>query len=167
MNKEGLAQLLNKRECLSKITSDEAAKAKEAGLVVVLVGQDETVIIEGAMDGKVDCCYDYIYLDVENKKATTLGEAISGNSLLIDTKRMIGITEPMGGWEFETNIPHETFIVYDDIIPFCTGIVFSLGDVGKSEPPPQKGMLVTFYCELYGNQEKWGDDSGGRCRCTS
>ena len=33
-------------------------------------------------------------------------------------------------WTYETDIPHETFNIYDDGEPYCRGIVFCLDDMG-------------------------------------
>ena len=32
-------------------------------------------------------------------------------------------------WSFETDIPHEIFMIYDDGNPYCEGIVFSIDDL--------------------------------------
>lgn len=32
-------------------------------------------------------------------------------------------------WTYETDIPHETFVIYNDGEPYCRGIVFSVDDV--------------------------------------
>lgn len=33
------------------------------------------------------------------------------------------------GWEFQTEIPHETFEIFEDEELFCTGIVFSVNEL--------------------------------------
>ena len=32
-------------------------------------------------------------------------------------------------WCYKTDIPHETFMIYDDGEPYCRGIVFSIEDL--------------------------------------
>jgi hypothetical protein len=32
-------------------------------------------------------------------------------------------------WSYETEIPHETFMIYEGGEPYCRGIVFSIDDV--------------------------------------
>lgn len=43
-------------------------------------------------------------------------------------------TKPLGEtgiipWSFETDIPHEKFIIEDEGLPWCEGIVFSVEDL--------------------------------------
>ena len=36
-------------------------------------------------------------------------------------------------WTYRTDIPHETFMIYEDGEPYCRGIVFNIDDVKQPE----------------------------------
>lgn len=153
-----LAALLHGRTIGSEIDGDEEAKAKAAGLVVVYGASDDLVELRGAIDEEIGA-YD----------GTTL--RITPHGLLPEWPESDSITEdwaeeyfakkasgfktitadwcPHGNdglaWSYRTDIPHETFDVYEDGQPWCRGIVFALADVKPSPPAevdPAQGTLL-------------------------
>jgi len=138
MTAKELAEMLSGREVGEEIVMGEERDIKDAGLVVVYGYSDDNVEFCGAINDEVgsynggtvyltetgilespscecaeDC--DCPYFDAARKKAKTI-KAVWRNR---------------GGpcWTFETDIPHETFNIYEDGELFCVGIVFSVEDL--------------------------------------
>lgn len=135
MTAKELAEMLSGRKYGMEITSEEARAAKDAGLVVVYGYSDDKVEFCGAINdeagayngttvyltpngilqepecGRDDCPY----FDREREKARTIK----------------AVWHDEGGpcWTFETDIPHETFNIYEDGELFCVGIVFRAEDL--------------------------------------
>lgn len=135
MNAKELASLLNGREIMEEVTTDEERQAAEAGLVVVFGYSDDNMEFRGAINDEVGCfdggtayvtkngLYDEAECGIEDcphcaaeRKAATPIEAVWHDE-----------GDPC--WTYETDIPHETFEVYEDGEVWCVGIVFSMGDL--------------------------------------
>ena len=135
MTMKELASLLSGREITKEITHDEERQAAAAGLVVVFGYSDDSMEFRGAVDGEA-YCFDGgpAYLG----KAGILEEpACSGaedckcpyfDAARKKAKAIKAVWHDEGGpcWTFETDIPHETFNIYEDGELFCVGIVFSV-----------------------------------------
>ncbi|MCR5329596.1 MAG: hypothetical protein K6E62_00205 [Lachnospiraceae bacterium] len=101
-------------------------KAKEEGIVIVHGCSDDLVEFEGAYEEEAGGVYDggTIYFD---RDGTSDDGNIHNNKLSVywcgmlngEKKRDYEFT-----WEYETDIPHETFRMYEDGEPYCKGIVF-------------------------------------------
>lgn len=135
MTAKELAEMLSGREVGEEIIWGEERDIKDAGLVVVYGYSDDNVELCGAINDEVgayngttvyltpdgvlqepDCGQDDCpYFAREREKAKTIK----------------AVWHDKGGpcWTFETDIPHETFTVMENGVPFCVGIVFSMADV--------------------------------------
>ena len=140
MTAKELAEMLSGREYDEEITPRETQDAKDAGLVVVYGYSNDNVEFCGAINDEVgsydggtvyltengilegpacscaeDC--DCPYFDAARKKAKTIK----------------AVWHDEGGpcWTFETDIPHDTFNIYEDGELFCVGIVFSMEHLGS------------------------------------
>lgn len=132
MTAKELAAMLSGREVGHEITSTEAWQAADAGLVVVFGYSDDNMELRGAIDDEVGC-YDggTAYLT----KAGILQEpdcdtddcpyfaAVKSTAIAIEA-----VWHNFGSprWTYETDIPHETFDIYEDGEVLCVGIVFSM-----------------------------------------
>ena len=130
-----LAEKLNGREYGKEITAEEEQEAENNGLIVMFGYSDDNVEICGAINDEVgayegidiylmnygvlkcpDCeaeAYDCPYYKRESEKA----------------KKVTAVWCKEGydfAWMFETDIPHETFDIFEDGEPFCRGIVFDI-----------------------------------------
>ena len=137
MKAKELAALLDGNQYGKEITKEQEALATENGLVVVYGYSDDNVELAGAINDEVGA-YDgttfYVNLDgvlnapdcecyCDNCKYFQ-----SAKELAREIKAIWGNTgNPC--WSFETDIPHETFRIYEDSELFCVGIVFSLYDI--------------------------------------
>lgn len=137
MTAKELAAALSGREYGMEIMPGEERDAKDAGLVVVYGYSDDNVEFRGAIDAEVGAWEGAtIYItpsglleepacdSAENCECPYFAAAKK-------TAKTIDAVWGRGGtpWTFETNIPHETFTVFEDGEPFCVGIIFSMGDV--------------------------------------
>ena len=136
-----LAALLNGREYRSEMTGEEEREAKESGLVVVFGASDDLCELRGAIDEEVDCygggtihlttdavlqspgcgCYqsdECPYFQRAVREAKTI-EAVWGKD---------GYS-----WTYKTDIPHETFDIFEDGKKYCKGIVFAVAALNDGE----------------------------------
>lgn len=130
------AEMLSDRSAGEEITKDEERQAADLGLVVVYGESDDNVEFRGAIDEEVGayngaticltktglfeephdfCTQDCPFLAAALEKAKTI--------------KAVWHDEGEPCWTFETDIPHETFNIYEDGELFCVGIVFSVEDL--------------------------------------
>ncbi len=136
MTAKELAALLNGREYGKEITKEEEAAAKEAGLVVVFGQSDDLMEFRGAIDGKVDCWKGGTAYVNENGLLEMPGcqencencEFIKNERDKYNTIFALWNKDDFA-WSYHTEIPHETFEIFDDGEKYCQGIVFSLADL--------------------------------------
>lgn len=137
MTAKELAEKLNGRLVSEEISSEEAKEAKEAGLVVVYGYSDDNMEFEGAIHDEVGC-YDggdaYVtpngILD-PNGGCGMRADCDFARSAFAQAKKISAHWgEGEATWSYETDIPHETFDIFDDDGSlFCRGIVFSVEDL--------------------------------------
>ncbi len=122
------ANKLNGREYGQEIFGIEKQLAKELGFVVVFGASDDIAEFEGAFYDEASC-YDggKIYLE-ENG----LFEGCDCDCKYSQTARekCKVITAVWGkdgySWQYETDLPHETFDIFEDGEKYCKGIVFDI-----------------------------------------
>lgn len=135
MNAKELASLLNGREIMEEVTTDEERQAAESGLVVVFGYSDDNMEFRGAINDEVGC-FDggTAYVTKNGLYDETECGAEDGPHCAAERKAATPIKavwHDEGGpcWTFETDIPHETFDIYEDGEVWCVGIVFSVEDL--------------------------------------
>lgn len=130
MDIKKFAKLLDNRQYdYPQFTNEEIAIAKENGFVIVYGASDDLIEFDGAIcdeggcfdGGKVYICETGCveYGNAETKYI----EAVWCDKDMTDENGNV-IT-----WTYKTDIPHETFMIYDDGNSYCRGIVFSIDDV--------------------------------------
>jgi hypothetical protein len=124
MTKKELANLLNGRRYGEEITKAESEQAAQAGLVVVFGASDDLMEFWGAIYDEAGCYKGgtiYISPDGELKQKPGKGRR---------SITAIWCEEGTGfSFTYETLIPHETFIIFEDEITYCRGIVFDISDL--------------------------------------
>jgi len=129
MDKKELAKLLNGREYGYEIFRDVWRGAIDAGLVIVSGASDDLMEFDGAIcdesggfdGGKV--FFDRNGVSQDNMERANFIQAFWCNKNALDENGNI-IT-----WTYKTEIPHETFMIYDNGEPYCRGIIFDLSDI--------------------------------------
>ena len=123
------AQILNGRQYgYPQFTKEEIQLAKDNGYVIVTGISDDLVELDGAIYDEADC-YDggKIYIDTMNfhvrKKEYDIFHSLCIKVNWCKDKDENGNIIP---WTYETDIEHESFMIYEDDKPYCRGIVFKL-----------------------------------------
>lgn len=125
MDKKELAALLDGRQYLEEINPLEAEAAKENGLVVVFGYSDDNIEFRGAIDDEWGAWEGGTIWAYKSGHAER-----SGNLFGICKKiEAVWADDAAPAWTYKTEIPHETFRIYEDDDLFCIGIIFSLQDI--------------------------------------
>lgn len=133
MDIKEFAQMLNGREYGKEIGKAETLQAKELGLVVVYGASDDLMEFEGAIRDEVGC-YDggTAYLTKTDLFDANGGECececkyYQAEKALCKTITAVWCGEENYSWTYKTDIPHETFDIYEDGEKYCRGIVFDI-----------------------------------------
>lgn len=99
--------------------------AKENGFVIVTGASDDLMEFDGAIYGEGDC-FDgrKVYFSKNGVEEDKTQNVI--NALWCEAEDENGVVIP---WAYETEIPHETFLVMDAGKMYCRGIVFDVKDI--------------------------------------
>lgn len=130
MNIKEFAKSINGKEYgYPQFTREETEIAKENGFVIVYGVSDYIIKFEGAIydEGGIQGCGGFWF----NKKfiCQKSGEdGIFENWIMPLWCKEYSDRKSIP-WTYETNIPHETFMIYAGGEPYCRGIVFSVDDV--------------------------------------
>lgn len=126
-----ISQNLNGRQYRKENIKEFIDLAKENNLVIVFGASDDLMEFRGAIYDEFDCygggtayltkigvmqeceC-DCIYYQNAKKNAVSI-EAIAGECEYF--------------WTYKTDLPHETFEIFEDDEKYCKGIVFSIDDL--------------------------------------
>lgn len=131
--KEFAKSISGKEYGYPQFTKEEIETAKENGFVIVYGASDDLMEFEGAIRDEGGC-FDggRVYFNTtEVCQDETDRSAFDNYSNSINAV-WDGDTDENGKlitWTYETEIPHETFMVYEGGEPYCRGIVFSIVDV--------------------------------------
>ena len=136
MTVQELAESLNGREYGSEVSPEDRRLAKESGLVIVYGYSDDCAELDGAIQDEAGCFDGGTFLIT---KTGVMREPDCGYNrcdyFVTATKSAKKIRalwcapEAEAPWTYETDIPHETFDIYEDGELYCVGIVFRLEDV--------------------------------------
>lgn len=142
MTVKELAGILSGREYGGEIYPLEERNAQADGLVVVYGYSDDNVEFRGAIDDEVGA-YEGITIHINKSgilyaptpecdmdECPYLKQAVKKARSI----RAVWHDEGTPCWTFETDIPHETFDIYEDGELFCVGIVFALDDIQTKTP---------------------------------
>lgn len=128
MNLKQFAEMLNGREYGNEIMQNEIELAGKLGFVVVYGYSDDESVFKGAINDYVgsydggDILVDAsgVFQGCRNECKYSL-EAEKKNKLI----RAVW-SEGEYAWQYETDIPHETFDIFEDGEKYCKGIVFDI-----------------------------------------
>ncbi len=137
MTAKEFSEMLSDREYGMEIAKDEERQAADAGLVVVYGYSDDNVELRGAIDSEVGA---WDGTTIRLTKAGVLQEPACDSAencncpYFAAAKNAAKTIEAVWGaggvsWTFKTDIPHETFNIYEGGELFCVGIVFSVEDL--------------------------------------
>lgn len=127
--KEFAQSISGKEYGYPQFTKEVIETAKKNGFVIVYGASDDLMEFEGTICDEIGC-YD-------GGTAWVKGERVSDAPIVVGEKTIKAIwcggeTDIDGQeitWTYETKIPHETFMIYENGEPYCRGIVFRIEDV--------------------------------------
>lgn len=133
MTAKELAEKLNGREYPFSLNEFERKKAKESGLVIVYGASDDLMEFDGAIDDEISSYNGTIaYITKKGK----IVEDEDDRELLIENEIVFNEIEAVWApdelncsWLMKTDLPHETFYIFEDRELYCRGIVFSINDL--------------------------------------
>lgn len=133
MNAKSLAELLNGRQYGNEIEPHIKLIAEGSNLVVVFGASDDLMEFRGAINEQIDC-YDggtaYFSQDRLLHNECPEDDCPYFEELKKSAKTIEAVLDEEGfSWVYKTEIPHETFIIYEDGDTYCRGIVFSMEDL--------------------------------------
>lgn len=119
-----IADSLNGRQYGDELTKELEEKAKQNGIVIVFGASDDLAEIRGAMHDEIGCYKGTtIYLNCEpSEDAMSKCKPIKA---IWDRDNI--------PWQYETEIPRETFNILEDGDVYCIGIVFDLKNLEKKQ----------------------------------
>lgn len=127
------ASKLNGNEYRCEGSEDLFAAMKSTGLVAVFGASDDLMEFRGAVNDEMEA--------YEGTIARMTGKGLLKNECENDDCphfirevlkcSWIAAKWDSGGfsWQYETPIPHAKFVIMEDEVPYCEGIVFALADV--------------------------------------
>lgn len=115
----------------SQFSDEEIAMAKVNGFVIVHGASDDLMEFEGAIRDEGGC-YDGGKVYFNKYEVCQDGDGREAYHNWINAI-WCGEEKDANGqqitWTYETNIPHETFMIYEYGEPYCRGIVFKIEDL--------------------------------------
>lgn len=131
ITREEAAQALDGNQYREEGSRELFQRMKEAGLVAVFGASDDLTEFRGAIADEAGSST--VYLD---KNGIIQSECDEGPDCpyfkrLLKNAATIKPVWSRGdfAWQYETTIPHSTFIIYEDDDKYCKGIVFALADI--------------------------------------
>lgn len=132
MTGEEFARMLDRREYgHPQFTKEEIEIAKDSGLAIVCGASDDLMEFEGAICDEGSCFDGGIVYFNQDGVIYREDDADPEDCSKITALWCKGKDEngKPATWSYETDIPHETFKIWEDGELYCIGIVFSIEDV--------------------------------------
>lgn len=128
--KEFVKSISGKEYGYPQFTKEEIETAKENGFVIVYGASDDLMEFEGAIRDEGGC-FDggKVFFDRNEVCQDSEEEKNYPNWINAVWDRDEDESGNMITWTYETEIPHETFMIYEGGESYCRGIVFSIDDV--------------------------------------
>ena len=131
MTRDEAAKLLDGNQYRDEGSKELFSKMKESGLVAVFGASDDLTELRGAIDEELGCSSFYIMSDGLLESECSDGDDCPYYKRLTRMAKVITPVWAKDGfsWQYRTDIPHSSFIIYEDEETYCKGIVFALTDV--------------------------------------
>lgn len=126
MTKKELAEKLNGRQYGDSF-KDVMEDAMASGLVIVTGASDDLMEFQGAIEDEGGC-FDggEVYFDKNGVSQDGTERANMIETLWCEGANVDGC---QATWSYKTDIPHETFEIWEDEELYCIGLVFSIEDI--------------------------------------
>ena len=126
MTKKELAEKLNGRQYGDSFR-DVMEDTMASGLVIVTGASDDLMEFQGAIEDEGGC-FDggEVYFDKNGVSQDGTERANMIEALWCEGTNVDGC---QATWSYKTDIPHETFEIWEDEELYCIGLVFSIEDI--------------------------------------
>lgn len=126
MTKKELAEKLNGRQYGDSF-KDVMEDTMASGLVIVTGASDDLMEFQGAIEDEGGC-FDggEVYFDKNGVSQDGTERANVIEALWCEGTNVDGC---QATWSYKTDIPHETFEIWEDEELYCIGLVFSIEDI--------------------------------------
>lgn len=126
MTAKHMAELLSGRQYRNELTPEEELIAKQNGLVIVFGYSDDNIEFCGAISDERGCfsCGEDISVYVNQNGVY---DEPGNNTAKIQIHWCSPKTN--ASWSYTTDIPHQTFNIYEGDELFCIGLVFNFYDL--------------------------------------
>ena len=143
-NLKEFAKLLDGRDVaddsFNLLSEEESSKAKREGIVVVTGYSDDLMEFDGAMKDEFDCfdggtvyvVKDNIYKNLQDIPKGSIIHPVTAKWYEKMDWEQLGMIP----WSYDTDIPHETFILYNGGELWCEGIVFQMDNLKDDTASP-------------------------------
>ena len=124
MNLAEFAQKLDNRQYgYPQFAKEELQIAKDNGFVIVCGASDDLMEFYGAIEDEIGC--------LDGGKAWICNDRTTYDLITNDCRCIEAqwCKEDDITWTYKTDIPHETFMIYECDEKYCRGIVFRIEDV--------------------------------------
>lgn len=121
--KEFAKSISGKNLNFPQFTEEEIEVAQKNGFIMAYCSHLKWIEFDGAMRCTVDCLDGKAYFNFQSFCDPRYDDVIFYNN---------AITALPGSdscWICETELPHESFVIYNEGYPLCTGIVFTVNEV--------------------------------------
>lgn len=127
--KEYAKSISGKEYGYQMFTKEEIETAKENGFVIVYGASDDLMEFEGAIQDEGSCFNGgRVYFNRNEVCQDSEEESKYPNWINAVWDRDEDENGKLIAWTYETEIPHETFMIYENGEPYCRGIVFRIDD---------------------------------------
>lgn len=128
--KEFVKSISGKEYGYPQFTKEEIETAKQNGFVIVYGASDDLMGFEGAIQDEGGC-FDGGDVYFSKNEVCQDSEKAGGYPYRITAiwDRDEDENDQLITWTYETDIPHETFMIYENGESYCRGIVFSIEDL--------------------------------------
>ena len=130
MDIKKFAEMLNGKEHeWMQFTEEEIQIAKDNGFVIVYGASDDLMEFAGAICDEAGC-FDGGKVYFDKNGASQDGEEKPNviEALWCDDETK-DVDSSLITWTYKTDIPHETFMIYEEGASYCMGIVFDIKDL--------------------------------------
>jgi len=126
MTKKELAEKLNGRQYGDSF-KDVMEDTMASGLVIVTGASDDLMEFQGAIEDEGGC-FDggEVYFDKNGVSQDGTERANMIEALWCEGTNVDGC---QATWSYKTDIPHETFEIWEDEELYCIGLIFSIEDI--------------------------------------
>lgn len=128
-----IADIMDGFEYGSEILPMDLKYAKDNGVVIVFGASDDLVEFRGAIDDEAGCYgTGTVYFNRSGEMRSECGDDDCPyfEKIKLEASKIKAIWDSDGySWVYETDIPHETFEMFDDGEKYCRGIIFSIDGV--------------------------------------